>query len=145
MYACIHAPDAGAQARNFSPYVEMVDAHTAVFTLTPRQIVLATDATRMDTDEKASLKDSDLCPSVWHPWLKSQTAVAIASTAEAAILAARNLPGFTFISPGDETRVLGALPLDALPPDPEIFTTLEMWGVRSLADLARLPEHGLAE
>ena len=38
MYACIHAPDAGEQARSFSPWVEMVDPATAVFTLTPRQL-----------------------------------------------------------------------------------------------------------
>src|ERR1700674_2521949 len=106
MYACIHAPDAGALARNFSPYVEMVDDRTAVFTVT-----------------------------TWHTLQRAAAALVplpglgIAPTAEAAILAARNLPGFTFIAPGEETQVLGALPVDALPPDPEIFETLEMWGV----------------
>jgi len=34
--------------------------------------------------------------------------------AEAAILAARNLPGYTFIPPGEEARMLGALTIDAL-------------------------------
>ncbi len=119
MFACIHAADAGAQARHFSPWVEMADPQTAVFTLTPRQL-------------------GDLTP------FESKHA-SIASTAEAAILAARNLPGFTFIPPGEEARVLGALPIDALPPDPEIFETLEMWGIRSLADFAQLPESGIAE
>src|SRR5262245_45696213 len=116
MFACIHSPDAAALARNFSPWVEMADQQTAVFTLTPRQL-------------------GDLT-------VFQGTHASIASTAEAAILAARNLPGFTFIQPGEEARVLGQLPIDALPPDPEIFETLEMWGIRSLADFAQLPESG---
>ena len=70
--------------------------------------------------------------------------VAVAATAEAAILAARNLPGYTFIPPGEEARVLGALSIDALPPDPELFETFHLWGIRSLADLARLPDDALA-
>lgn len=38
---------------------------------------------------------------------------------------------------------LAGLPLDVLPPDPELFRTLDSWGIRSLADLAKLPEDGL--
>lgn len=119
MFACIHAPDAGAIARSFSPWVEMVDEKTAVFCPTPRQLA----GLSRDTHGAA---------------------IAVASTAEAAILAARNFPGFTLVAPGEEARVLGALPLDCLPPDPEIFQTLDLWGVRTLQDLARLPEDGLA-
>ncbi len=117
MFACIHGPDASRLADSFSPYVEMVDEKTAVFSVTSRQI-----------------RQAERLP---HP-------VAVAATAEAAILAARNLPGYTFIPPGEEARVLGALLIDALPPDPEIFETLDLWGIRSLADLARLPDDGLA-
>jgi protein ImuB len=121
MYACIHAPGAGALAESFSPHVEMADEKTAVFTLTPRQI---------------AEKVFERIPGAQ---------VAVASTAEAAILAARNLPGLTFIDPGEEMRALGALPIDVLPPDPEIFQTLDLWGIHSLAELARLPEIGIAE
>ena len=70
--------------------------------------------------------------------------MAVAATAEAAILAARNLPGYTFIPPGEEARVLGTLSIDALPPDPELFETFHLWGIRSLEDLARLPDDALA-
>jgi protein ImuB len=115
MFACIHGPDAARLADSFSPFVEMVDEKTAVFTVTARQL----------------------------GGLKSIGA-AVAATAEAAILAARNLPGYTFIPPGEEARVLGALLINTLPPDPEIFETLDLWGIRSLADLARLPDDGLA-
>ncbi len=117
MFACIHAPDAGALADSFSPWVETIDARTAVFSITQRQLAALTGISAQ---------------------------IAVAATVEAAILAARNLPGYTFIAPGDEARVLGPLTIDSLPPDPEVFQTLDLWGVRSLADLARLPEDGLA-
>ncbi len=117
MYACIHAPDAGVLAESFSPWVEMIDERTAVFSITPRQMAAVSRIPR----------------------------AAVAATIEAAVLAARNFPGFTFLPPGDEARILGVLPVDALPPDPEIFQTLDLWGIHSLADLARLPENGIAE
>src|SRR5512140_3271619 len=112
MFACIHGPEANRLADSFSPFVEMVDEKTAVFTVTARQL-----------------------GAVKHV----QAQVALAATAEAAILAARNLPGYTFIAPGEEARVLGALSIDALPPDPELFETFHLWGIRSLEDLSRLP------
>jgi protein ImuB len=115
MFACIHGPDANRLADSFSPFVELVDQTTAVFSITSRQLGR----------------------------LKSMQA-AVAATVEAAILAARNLPGYTFIPPGEEARVLAALPIDALPPDPELFQTFDLWGIHSLADLARLPENDLA-
>lgn len=115
MFACIHGPDAAGLADSFSPFVELVDQTTAVFSITSRQLGR----------------------------LKSMQA-AVAATVEAAILAARNLPGYTFIPPGEEARVLAALPIDALPPDPELFQTFDLWGIHSLADLARLPENDLA-
>jgi len=115
MFACIHGADAARLADSFSPFVEAVDQRTAVFSVTSRQL--------------GRLKDMQ---------------AAVAATAEAAILAARNLPGYTFIAPGEEARVLGALSIDALPPDPELFETFHLWGIRSLADLSRLPQDDLA-
>jgi protein ImuB len=117
MFACIHGADAARLADSFSPFVEMVDEKTAVFTVTRRQI-----------------RQAESLP---YP-------VAVASTAEAAILAARNLPGYTFIPPGEEARVLGRLSIDALPPDPELFEIFHLWGIRSLEDLSRLPDDALA-
>ena len=114
MFACIHGADAARLADSFSPFVEMVDEKTAVFSITSRQL--------------GRLKGA-------------QAAVAI--TVEAAILAARNLPGYTFIPPGEEARVLGTLSIDALPPDPELFETFHLWGIRSLDDLSRLPQDDL--
>jgi protein ImuB len=59
--------------------------------------------------------------------------VGIAPTIEAAILAARH-----------RTTDLGSLPVDVLAPDLAIFETFDMWGIPTLADLARLPEDELA-
>jgi len=120
MYVCIHAPDAGALARSFSPWVEMVDESTAVFSATERQL--------------AHIQAT----------IPATIPMAVASTIEAAILAARNFPGQTLLAPGEEAHALGTLSIDCLPPDPEIFRTLDLWGVRSLSDLAKLPEDGLA-
>ena len=117
MFACIHGDDALRLAGGLSPDVEMVDARTAVFTITPRQVASA----------------------------KKMERIAIAETAEAAILAARHFPGVTILPPGEEGKILGPLPIDALPPDAEIFHILELWGIRSLAQLAALPEDGLVE
>ena len=126
MYACIHAPDAGVLAQCFSPWVELVDDEDR----------------RILTDSAPGFgKTYERIPSS-HPGAQ----VAVASTAESAILAARNLPGVTFLAPGEEAGILGALPIDCLPPDPEIFRrTLDLWGIHSLGRLARLPEKGIAE
>jgi len=115
MYVCIHSPEAGRLARSFSPWVEMVDESTAVFSVTARQ--LAT--------------------------IPASIPMAVASTVEAAILAARNFPGQTMLAPGEEARTLASLSIDCLPPDLEIFQTLDRWGIRSLGDIARLPEDGI--
>ncbi len=125
MFACIHAPDAGAIAASFSPFVERIDERTAVFSITLRQ---------------APSLPAEACAKAGPP--PAQTA--IAATIEAAILAARHFPGHTVISPGEEARTLGPLPLSVLHPDPELFETFSLWGIHTLADLARLPEDDLA-
>jgi protein ImuB len=109
-------------ARSFSPWVELSGDNTAMFQVTERQIASG------DLQQVAIT-----------------ARVAIASTTEAALLAARNLDGFTYLEPGKEAEILGPLPVDVLPPDPGLFQAFELWGIRTLADLARLPEHGLAE
>src|SRR5439155_25216950 len=97
MFACIHTPDARALARSFSPWVETVDEKTAGLSITPRQIAEQT----LERIPHAQ--------------------VAVAETVEAAILAARIFPGLTFPESGDDARVLRSVPLDCLPPVPDIF------------------------
>src|SRR5579883_690107 len=122
MFACFHGPRAAALAASFSPWVEKVDTVTAVIELTDRQVRSFTAAVQGAVQNEAC---------------------AIAATIEAAVLAARNFPGFTFLPPGDECRILGCLPVDCLPSDPEVFQTLDLWGIRTLAAPSHRPEAGL--
>lgn len=71
--------------------------------------------------------------------------VAVASNIEAAILSARGFPGITVISPGDESRRLAPLPVQALSASSEILDTFERWGIRTCEALAALPLLDLSE
>lgn len=72
-------------------------------------------------------------------------AVAIASSPDAALLAARGFRGTTVIPPREEPARLGGLPVELLEPSEETRQTLARWGIRTLGDLAALPESGVAE
>jgi protein ImuB len=72
-------------------------------------------------------------------------AIAIASNPDAAVHAARGLPGVTIIPRGQEATRLGDLPVELLEPPPEILETLDCWGIRKFRELAALPEIGIAE
>ncbi len=71
--------------------------------------------------------------------------VAIAANPDAAVHAARGLPGVTVIPRGEEAARLGPLPVALLDPAPEILETLCLWGIRTFHDLDALPEIGIAE
>jgi len=63
-------------------------------------------------------------------------------------LAARVAAGLpdspTVVSEGEEARFLAPLPLEKLAPQIEIAATLERWGIRSIGELARLPQGEVA-
>ena len=63
-----------------------------------------------------------------------QVNIAIAETADAAILAARNFPGVT-VAPD-----LNDLDVSTLPLTEEMAQVLESWGIYTLEQLAQLPE-----
>jgi protein ImuB len=72
-----------------------------------------------------------------------RVSVAVSVNFHTARLKAAANRGITVIAPGQEAAALGKLPLSALglPPDPaEIF---DLWGIRTLAELAALPESDL--
>lgn len=71
--------------------------------------------------------------------------LAIAPNPSAAILAARNLPGTTILTPGHEAQALAPIPVEALPAAPDQILTLRRWGIRTLGELGALPEAGLVE
>jgi protein ImuB len=80
--------------------------------------------------------------------------VAVAGNPDAAIHAARCFSNITVITPGNEAKRLGDLPLAALDAQlarvesnhaAEILETLELWGIRSFCEFAALPEAGVSE
>ena len=69
--------------------------------------------------------------------------VAVSQNRFVALCAARTQPGLTHVFPGEEAGFLQALSLDVLPLDPKEEETLERWGIRTVGELARLPENSL--
>ena len=126
MFACIHGhSNALAEIANaFSPSFEQTAPDTVVFRIdglqrlygSPRQIA---QAIAQRAGENIN--------------------IAIAETADAAILAARNFPGVTVVPD------LNDLDVSALPLTEEMSQVLESWGIYTLDQLADLPENGLAE
>jgi protein ImuB len=66
--------------------------------------------------------------------------VGIAASKLAARVAAETGASPTVVPAGEEARFLAPLPLARLAPEMRVATTLERWGIRSIGELARLPE-----
>ncbi len=69
--------------------------------------------------------------------------VAAAPNAEASLMLARSCPGVTCVEGAQLAATLAGLPITALPCDVETLatiTTMTRWGIRTLGELARLPE-----
>jgi protein ImuB len=125
MFACIHGPVSLVEiAAAFSPSFEQTAPDTVVFRVdglqrlhgSPRQIA---EAIAQHAGDEVN--------------------IAIAETADAAIIAARNFPGVT-VAPN-----LNHLDISALPLTEEMAQVFESWGIYTLDQLAELPENGLAE
>jgi protein ImuB len=126
MFACIHSSSADLPqiASDFSPSFEQTAPDTVVFGVdglqrlhgSPRQIA-----------EAIAQRAGD------------QVHVAIAETADAALIAARNFPGVT-VAPD-----LNDLDVSTLPLTEEMAQVFESWGIYTIEQLAQLPETGLAE
>jgi protein ImuB len=71
--------------------------------------------------------------------------VAIAENISASEMAARGFVGITLIAAGDEASRIGELPVTVLSPSEEIAETLALWGIKTCAQLARLPVLQLSE
>src|SRR5208282_1136494 len=70
-----------------------------------------------------------------------QPSIAISINAYAAVVAARGFPGITIIPAGNEGDVLAPLPLTVL--ELEQRETFASWGIRTLGQLAGLPQNAL--
>lgn len=125
MFACLHGPaDLVKIAEAFSPWFERTAPDTVVFPIDGlRRLYDSPDHVAQAIAKRAS----------------SGVNIAIAETAESAILAAHNFSGIT-INPE-----LDHLDISSLPITEEMLETLDTWGIRDLQQLAQLPETGIAE
>jgi len=135
MFACVYAPSCEqttllALASSFSPLVEDTAPGMVIFSIvglgrligTPQEIAAAVARRGVEAGIQANL--------------------AVSADPDTAMLAARHLRGITLIPPDREADRLGALPVHVLPAEPELIETLDRWGIRTLAELATLPELG---
>ena len=113
MFACLfgRSPNLAALAAQFSPLVETVDDDTVVFSIAGLGRLFG------DTNQIVSEISR-----------RGEEMRIVANLAIAATLAARHLRGVTTIARGQEPKILGALPVAALPADPALLVTLERWG-----------------
>jgi protein ImuB len=126
MFACIHgsAADLSQIAADFSPWFEQTAPDTVVFSIDPLRRLYG-------TPHQIGQAIAQRAGGSVH--------IAIAETADAAILAARNFPGLT-VAPQMNDLDVASLPI----PD-DLQETLETWGIHTLYQLAQLPETGIAE
>lgn len=139
MYACLHAaePESAARlaalAQRFSPRVEETAPGTVTLDIAGLERLFGGPHEIAAAMARAAARR------------RIRANIAIASNPDAAICAARGFAGLSIVPVGDEARFLGALPLDALEPPPEIADILARWGIRRFRELAALPERGLVE
>jgi protein ImuB len=127
MFLCVHHDGAAMLAARFSPWWELTSPDTAIF-----------DAARV---ERLLGSSEQIAQAVWEQSGR-QANVALAVIPDAALLAAHNFAGVTVIR--DAVGELAELGLESLPIEPDLLDTFESWGIRTLGDLAALPENGLA-
>lgn len=125
-------------ALQFSPEVEQTSANTVVFSIGPLRKLLGPPPQIA----------SEICRHGDARKLRAN--LAIATNPDAAILLARNLPGVTLVTAGEEKNKLASLPISALfehqtALDFQLLDILKRWGIKNCGELADLPETGLAE
>jgi protein ImuB len=124
-----------AVAREFSPRIERASGREITIDLHGLDRLIG-DAPTIAAELRRTAADRGL-----------QIRVAIAGTRTTARLLAHGHPGLTIAEPGDERRAVAHLPIDLLaivadaPPD---LVTFKRWGVRTLGDLADLPDDEIA-
>ncbi|MGC8794302.1 MAG: hypothetical protein ACP5U2_13015, partial [Bryobacteraceae bacterium] len=148
MFACLYVPGLPSSRQNelvecaaaFSPVLELAPSRQAG--VAPDAVILALeDCGRLfGPPEQAARRLAERAAR--QGW---EARVAVAANPDTALLAARGYPGIVVIPPGREAEWLAPLPVQVLNPPEEIAFQLALWGVRTLGELAALPEQGLAE
>ena len=154
MFACIHAPHISANlslaefAYGFSPVVEEVRQGTVVVDIEGCELLFGSAYQLANEVLQRSRKSRA------EGGIESIVNVSLAANPDAAIHAATNLKGITFVSPGEELTCLGEFPIEQLDYSllevekkvaDEILETLRLWGISSFAEFAALPVTGVAE
>ena len=153
MFASIYSPNVAAAplaefAYAFSPMVEESTCDTIVLDVTGCEFLFGSAYELVNEISRCAKKP------VLDGGLDAKVNVALAANPDAAIHAAKNFEGVTFISPGEELTCLGDLPLRALQYSlihldekqaEEIFETLRLWGIKSFRDFVALPVAAMAE
>ena len=134
MFACVHwstapAIPAAELAQNFAPDFEISAPGTIVFDITGLRRLYGSHRNIAAAIAQRAGAGAN---------------VAIARNVDTAVLAARSFNGITVIS-GNTADALAPLGIEALPLTPEMWETLDGWGIRTLADFAKLPPMGVAE
>ena len=135
MFACLSgdSPRLAELAARFSPLIENTETDTVVFSIAGLGSLIG-DAHQIASAIARQGAAMGLAANL-----------AIAPNPSAAILAARNLPGTTILTPGHEAHALAPIPIEALPAEPDQLLTLRRWGIHTLGELGALPEAGLVE
>jgi protein ImuB len=154
MFACIHSENLPADlsladfAYAFSPLVEETRTGTVVIDVDGCELLFGSAyqlANEVAKRAKQARADGGL---------ETTVSVAIAANADAAIHAAKQSAGITFVSPGEELTCLGEFPINQLDYElagvekktaAEILETLRLWGIRTFAEFASLPVAGVSE
>ncbi|MEP6715201.1 MAG: hypothetical protein ABJC09_06480 [Terriglobia bacterium] len=133
MYACLHAPGnlplLVECARGFSPHIEEIPPGTVIFDVRGLTALYGPPSSLAREIERLVGIPANL---------------AIATNPDAAMHAARGFRGITVIEPGEEAAVLAPLPLNLLEGSPKIAEILDLWGIRTFGDFAKLPPLGVA-
>ena len=121
-------------ARDFSPRIEVCSDREVVLDLHGLDRLIG-DPPTIAAELRRTAADRGL-----------RVRVAVAGTRTAARLLVHAHPGLTIAEPGDEDRALADLPIDLLTilAEEADLLTLRRWGLRTLGDLASLPDDAVA-
>jgi len=133
MYACLYCPGNGALlmecAAEFSPHVEQTAADTVIFDVRGLESLYGPPEQLARAIERRAGVPAN---------------IAIASNPDAALHAARGIRGVTVIPPGKEAETLAPLPVNLLGGSAGCAELLDLWGIRTFGEFAKLPPLGVA-
>jgi protein ImuB len=144
-------------AFTFSPLVEQTAVDTFVLDVAGQDLLFGSPSNPgLAADDNAEINSARaLAAAIVRraAQLGFQVNVSVAANPDTAIHSARSFKGVTVIPAGEEALQLGTLPLKMLDYSladiekerGEIEETLELWGLRTFSDFARLPLAGVAQ